>query len=324
MSPMPPAKLPDGVPLLALRPLRSECRGCGTCCHGWQVELAEDEPPRIAEQARALGVAEPIVDGVLRRQDGRCVFLDDALRCRIHATFGSDAKPRVCRIYPLRAVFTEDGLRVGVDPSCTSTIDTWEDGPQVEPLRTIEQIRQLDPALIEDERALLALASNPKIDVAHLAGALVRDPAAAPELPAGLVRRLLERLRADGVAEALLHPRRGAVLLGHLAHLPPALARLSPDAPPRWSGRLSAAHQAFALEVFRRHVFLRLGDPTVPPVAQALLLLAGILACAWADPGERFGPALSAWARVIRGPAVWGVLVPDSTAAYRILTGGRE
>ncbi|TNF37369.1 MAG: YkgJ family cysteine cluster protein, partial [Deltaproteobacteria bacterium] len=188
---MPPATLPEGVPLLALRPLRAGCHGSGACCHGWQVELTEDEPPRILELARALAVAEPIVDGVLRREDGRCVFLDDALRCRIHATFGADAKPRTCRLYPLRAVFTEDGLRVGVDPSCASTFRTWESGPRVEPLRTIEQVRQLAPALIEDERALLTLASVPGMGVAGLAGALVGDPTAAPELPAGLTARLL-------------------------------------------------------------------------------------------------------------------------------------
>jgi len=317
---MPPANLPDGVPLLALRPLRHACRGCGTCCHGWQVELAEGEPERVIEQARALGVERPILDGVLRRQAGRCVFLDDALRCRIHATFGSEAKPRVCQIYPLRAVFTEDGLRVGVDPSCTSTLADWEDGPEVAPLRTIEQVRQLDPAHIQDERALLALASGPEADVARVLGGLAGDLSAAPELPAAVAGRLLARLGAPGVAEELLHPRRGAVLLEHLAHVPPAIAALDGRVP-AWAGVLPEPHQAFALEIFRRHVFLRLGDPTVPPVPQALLLLAGVLICAWADPGPRFGPALSAWARVIRGAPLWGAIIPDSATARWILIG---
>lgn len=315
---------PGNLPILALRPLRHACHSCGTCCHGWQVELEDAEVIAAEEQGRVLGVAAPVVDGVLRRQDGRCVFLDDALRCRVHATFGAAAKPRVCQLYPLRAVLAEDGLRVGVDPSCTSTLETWRDGPLVEPLRTVEQVRELDPALLDDERALLALASAPDITVAGFAAGLAGDPTAPPELPAGLAARLLERLQVPAVAEQLMHPRRGALMLGQLAHVPPTVTELSDRNMPVWSNRLAPEIDEFAIEVLRRHIFMRLGDPTVPPVAQALLMLAGILACGWSgSDAARFGPALAAWSRAIRGRALWGPLIPDSATAHWILSGVR-
>ena len=313
---------PGDVPILALRPLRHACHSCGTCCHGWHVQLHPEEFEPITGCARTLGVTEPIVDGSLRRANGRCVFLDDAMRCRIHAEIGPEAKPHVCRAYPLRAVMAEDGLRVGVDPSCTSSLRTWRDGPVVEPVRTVERTRSLVPALVQDEQALLALASAPGITIAQFAAGLVNDPGAPPELPRGLAGRLLARLKSPQLAEHLGHERHGAVLRAHVAHLAPALDALTVRDLPVWTGRLDGEREAFALDALRRHIFLRLGDQTAPPVAQALLVLAGVAACAWADPGERFGAALSAWLRLIRSPPVWGRLVPDSTTAAWLLVGG--
>jgi Fe-S-cluster containining protein len=47
---------------------------------------------------RAPGTGEPYRT---RLVDGRCFFLDEANRCRIHAEIAYDAKPPVCRSFPL-------------------------------------------------------------------------------------------------------------------------------------------------------------------------------------------------------------------------------
>src|SRR5438132_1509574 len=42
----------------------------------------------------------------------RCVFLRDDRRCGLHAAFGADAKPGFCRLYPIQALPTIDGLKI--------------------------------------------------------------------------------------------------------------------------------------------------------------------------------------------------------------------
>jgi Fe-S-cluster containining protein len=65
--------------------LRHACTGCGGSCRGVVVRVTPEEAAHIEALAPALGVADPVVEGALRRADGACVFLDDAGRCRVHA-----------------------------------------------------------------------------------------------------------------------------------------------------------------------------------------------------------------------------------------------
>ena len=61
-----------------------------------------------------MGIDQPFVNGVLRQtEEGRCVFLDETHLCRIHAQYGADAKPLICRQYPIVGVRTETGERQG-------------------------------------------------------------------------------------------------------------------------------------------------------------------------------------------------------------------
>ena len=78
---------------MSLSPPRHRCLTCGTCCQGVYVEVGPEEVPRIEEAARALGVEDPIDDGGLRFENGRCVFLGEDLLCDIHRRFGGEAKP---------------------------------------------------------------------------------------------------------------------------------------------------------------------------------------------------------------------------------------
>jgi Fe-S-cluster containining protein len=50
-----------------------------------------------------------------RKSDGSCIFLGAANQCRIHESFGEEAKPLLCRLYPFG--FFAVGESVGVDVS---------------------------------------------------------------------------------------------------------------------------------------------------------------------------------------------------------------
>jgi lysine-N-methylase len=55
-----------------------------------------------------------------QRADGSCVFLNDQGLCRIHAEFGLEAKPTVCRTFPLQLVPHEKHALLTVRRACPS------------------------------------------------------------------------------------------------------------------------------------------------------------------------------------------------------------
>jgi lysine-N-methylase len=123
-----------GLPIQHLPVLQNwDCHVCGTCCHEYQVALTDEEIRRIREQGwdpvKDLGGLEPIVrrGPPWRRRtllnhhpDGRCVFLSDKGRCRIHERFGYETKPLACRLYPFILVPAGDHWAVGVRFACPS------------------------------------------------------------------------------------------------------------------------------------------------------------------------------------------------------------
>ncbi len=108
------------------------CHGCTDCCRGQLlIKLSPGDKQRIEKQGwtRADGVdPETIIvsegnDFRLGHQDdGACVFLDAAGRCRIHAKFGEEAKPLACRLYPLVIHPAGEKLVVGLRFSCPSAV----------------------------------------------------------------------------------------------------------------------------------------------------------------------------------------------------------
>jgi hypothetical protein len=54
------------------------------------------------------------------KADGSCVFLTGAGLCRIHEVFGADAKPFMCRLFPLQVVATDREAMATVVRSCPS------------------------------------------------------------------------------------------------------------------------------------------------------------------------------------------------------------
>jgi Fe-S-cluster containining protein len=86
------------------------CRRCGASCEGLKVRPRPDEVAVLEARAAELGVDRPISGVWLRQVWGRCVFLDQGA-CRLHTRWGPDAKPSVCRTFPVLS----DGR---IDPAC--------------------------------------------------------------------------------------------------------------------------------------------------------------------------------------------------------------
>ncbi|MFO0748796.1 MAG: YkgJ family cysteine cluster protein [Myxococcota bacterium] len=322
------APVPDPTPrlegrILALRPLRHACHLCGACCTGWHVRLTDaEEEARVSAQAAELGIADPFTDATLRHEKGRCVFLSDESRCRIHERFGADAKPLVCRQFPRRATLAEDGLRVGVDPSCTSTHLSWVDGPEIQPLVGMQSQLDLTPELAASERGLLGLLSAPDMTFPRAIAIMTGSPPLGAELPVGFVARVLACLRLADISSVFVDPDNGWELRTRIRHLEPCLKELDPAKPPPWEGMLTPEMDAFALEVMRRHLFLRLGDPLLPPIAQALLVAMGVMVSGWASPDEEhFATGLSGWVRLVRVRGVWSRIFPETETARWVLSG---
>jgi lysine-N-methylase len=110
-----------------------DCRSCTNCCREYRVYLTDAERDRIAaldlsDQADLVGMTPVVREGSLgagryrlnQRSDGRCVFLGNEGRCRIHERFGAEAKPLACRLYPFVLVPAGSQWRIGLRFSCPS------------------------------------------------------------------------------------------------------------------------------------------------------------------------------------------------------------
>jgi len=120
------------MPVRSLPVLQNwDCKGCTDCCREYRVQVTEEEKARI--EAQGWG-ADPAMNGVRlfnwdggwfegryrlnHSIDGACVFLDSKGGCRIHAKFGSEAKPLACRVYPFVFVPFGHEWRIGLRYAC--------------------------------------------------------------------------------------------------------------------------------------------------------------------------------------------------------------
>ena len=84
---------------------RFSCQSCGHCCQGWAVPVDQATVDRLRAHnwggdpfEPAPGTGEPFR---IKLVDDRCFFLDRENRCRIHSEISYEAKPPVCRSFPL-------------------------------------------------------------------------------------------------------------------------------------------------------------------------------------------------------------------------------
>lgn len=109
-----------------------DCHHCAACCRETVIRLNSDDVSRLQSQQWEK---QPEFQGVrvvrrsallggtrvlAHKKDGSCVFLTTAGLCRIHELFGAEAKPLVCRQFPLQVVGWEHKSFATVLRSCPS------------------------------------------------------------------------------------------------------------------------------------------------------------------------------------------------------------
>jgi lysine-N-methylase len=110
---------------------RWDCHQCGVCCRGSIVPLRDEDLRKLAEQKweehpdyRGARVTAALSFSgkrqLAKRADGSCVFLMEDGLCRIHKEFGFEAKPLVCRMFPLQLVPHEKQAVLTIRRACPS------------------------------------------------------------------------------------------------------------------------------------------------------------------------------------------------------------
>lgn len=108
------------------------CHQCGICCRGSIVPLDDADLQRLAGQkweqhpdfqGTPVTTKMSIASNRSRlshRDDGSCVFLLENGLCRIHAELGFDAKPKICRIFPLQLIPRDKDIALTIRRACPS------------------------------------------------------------------------------------------------------------------------------------------------------------------------------------------------------------
>ncbi|MHB1161972.1 MAG: YkgJ family cysteine cluster protein [Chloroflexota bacterium] len=110
------------------------CQQCGDCCRGMAVSLLPEEKERLEEvdwggvssrlAGKPLFVETPGLSPDspprfhLAKLEADCIFLEGDGRCLIHRQLGYDAKPLVCRLFPLALVESPDETVVSASFAC--------------------------------------------------------------------------------------------------------------------------------------------------------------------------------------------------------------
>jgi len=166
---------------------RWDCHSCGNCCRGSIVRLDAADLKRLREQRwdkhpnyqkMPVYVRESWFGGGYRlaqHEDGRCVFLTDDGLCRVHADFGFEEKPLICRTYPLQLVPLEKFSYLTTRRSCPSA--ACDKG------RNINEHRPAITRLMQAGRGVHVATKPPRLtkrhrgswpDILHVAGAIER------------------------------------------------------------------------------------------------------------------------------------------------------
>lgn len=109
---------------------RWDCHQCGVCCRGSIVPLSEKDLARLESQnwhehpeMQGLKTTVPYERGrrqLAKQPDGACVFLMPDGLCRIHKELGFEAKPLICRMFPLQLVPQEKQAVLTLRRACPS------------------------------------------------------------------------------------------------------------------------------------------------------------------------------------------------------------
>lgn len=107
--------------------IRFGCSGCGNCCHMWPVPLTAEDSKRLQDVivSESFGFQESpslrafnsqderhaaFTHTLEKRADGKCQFLTEGNRCRLHEAAGAQAKPSMCQLFPYTFTQTPGGV----------------------------------------------------------------------------------------------------------------------------------------------------------------------------------------------------------------------
>ena len=304
--------------------LRHHCYACGKCCFGIQIPLNDpEERARIQHYGEQLNIENAVLNDEVRVHEGRCVFLDDDLLCKIHKTFGFQEKPRRCQRFPVKVTQVESGAhRAGIDPGCVNNYRSWRNGAEQQAVDPIIHEAILGEPDQQIEALLLHASAQPGATIGGLLHLISGQPMTrSPALPLGFSERLIERATAARLRQFIHHPELGWGMRSALEHIPEFLDGLSSEDAPSWPV-LTEDQEQYALEIFRRTLFLRLAPISPATQGLSLLLLSGAVLAAWANPSEKdFGEALAVWSRIVRIRALWFRFFPDPMMMRWLATG---
>lgn len=110
-----------------------DCHQCGICCRGSLIPLNDADVARLQSQKWSEHPdyrGTQIMVGtrstkkryrLAQRTDGSCVFLNEKGLCRIHSELGFEAKPTICRVFPLQLVPRNGVAALTIRRACPSS-----------------------------------------------------------------------------------------------------------------------------------------------------------------------------------------------------------
>ncbi len=160
---------------------RFACQGSGACCQNYALGPLTAADRRaidsldVESQFPDLGPGpyyeeRPSDDGeswYLKQRGERCIFLRPDHRCGIHAAFGGEKKPGLCRIYPLTWSRTVDGLMIYDGGECASFAASARSGPSLQ--HELPRLLALLPKRTELFHPLVYLDPMTPCDYSHYA-----------------------------------------------------------------------------------------------------------------------------------------------------------
>ncbi|MCE9545876.1 MAG: YkgJ family cysteine cluster protein, partial [Planctomycetia bacterium] len=188
---------------------RWDCQACGVCCRGSIIQLSDDDLQKLRDQrwedepeigGRSFLVRDASAAGgrrLAQLADGTCVFFTAEGRCRIHEKFGAEAKPLVCRLFPLQVIPHGKDAVLTLRRACpTAAVDAGrqlaEHLPEIERLLAKGELKvSLPPAATLEQPAWRQTTR-----VMEAAGRLFNDerfPPVRRVVHALLLAKLLER-----------------------------------------------------------------------------------------------------------------------------------
>ncbi len=305
---------PDGgvLRLHALGTPRTRCSGCGASCSSYRIgPLTEDDERRLEAALPAVREAFPDADDAdprrrevrddtervfLRKRDGYCVLWRRGVGCTVHAAAGEEAKPLVCRLFPLQLIRTEGGIRIGMRPSCLADAEVWHDGPPVAPefiqAMLVQPFGTIERKKAPTEDVLLQVLALHDLDTATVLSFLAQRPTRddPPDVEPWLEARLRALFEAaDAVvggefpedAQGPLHPSTSTA--GGFAMLRAFVEDGRGPRDGRWP-EVDAAFRPFLRDALRRLVYLRQTTLFGTP---AWALIGYVAAARWASSWAR-------------------------------------